>query len=259
MDNQEKKITYNEKYAILVVGAIIFLGITFAIQNSTSIFKGNTATIKIDEEAYGDTEFDATDLNFVPILDNEVEISDNKVIRIDFRVGGNKDNTDKKDIIYDIALNDLELDCNLISPYVKWKLIKNDEEISSGSLDYRFDSIKDGRFILTNTQQDLVKYSENKDDYDRYIFFMWLSDNCQEDLSQCKDLPEQTDLLNKRLKGKIEIELNTGAKVELIRHPSEELDTSLCGTFDKTTTSSSEDADTENSNDEVITTSSENE
>lgn len=250
MDNQ-KKITYNEKYGILIVGAIIFLGITYAIQNSTSIFKGSTATIKIDEEAYGDTEFDGSNLNLIPILDNEVEISDNKVIRIDFKVGGNKDNTDKNDIIYDIALNDLELDCDLVSPYFKWKLIKNEEEISSGSLDYKFDTIKDGRLILTNTQQDLVKYSDNKDDYDRYTFFMWLSDNCQDDLSKCKDMPEQTNLLNKRIKGKIEIELNTGAKVDLIRHPSLELDTSICGSFNSGTTTSDEDIDT--SSTEMVT------
>ncbi|MBR3161710.1 MAG: hypothetical protein IKF19_03160 [Bacilli bacterium] len=220
--------TNKEKYAILAVAAIILLGITYAIQNSSSIFKGRTATIKIDEEAYGDTEFDNTNIKFIPIKDDEVEISSDNVIRIDFRVGGAKENTDKNDIIYDIALNDLEVDCNLISPYLKWKLLKNDEEISNGSFDYKFDTIRDKRLVLTTTQQDLIKYSSNKDDYDRYTFYIWLSDNCQTDLSQCKDLPEQTNLLNKRLNGKIEIELNTGAKVELKRHPSEELDTSIC-------------------------------
>ena len=226
--NSDKPNSNNEKYAILIVGAIILLGITYAIQNSSSLFKGRTATIKIDEDAYGETKFDASSLNLVPILDNEVEIMSNNVIRIDFKVGGDKDNSDKNDIIYDIALNDLEIDCNLISPYVKWKLLKNDEEISTGSLDYNFDTIKDGRLVLTNIQQDLVKYSDNKDEYDRYIFYMWLSDNCQEDLEKCKNAPEQTELLNKKLSGKIEIELNTGAKIDLRRHPNSELDKNTC-------------------------------
>ena len=229
VNSNENKINSNwEKYAILMVGAVILLGITYAIQNSTSIFSGRTATIKIDEDAYGDTEFDTSNLNFIPILDNEVEIKNDNVIRIDFRVGGDKDNTDKNDIIYDIALNDLKIDCNLLSPYLKWKLLKNDEYISEGSFDYKFDTIKDGRLVLTNIQQDLVKYSDNKDDYDRYTFYIWLSDNCQDDLSKCKDLPEQTDLLNKKLSGKIEVELNTGAKIDLKRKGTDVLDKSIC-------------------------------
>ena len=229
MDSNKKiKISNNEKYAILIVAAIILIGITYALQNTISPFRGKTASIKIDEEAYGETEFDASNLSFIPILDNEEEEKSDNVIRIDFRVGGDKNNTDKNDIIYDIALNDIKLDCNLISPYVKWKLLKNDEEISNGSLDNNFDTIKDGRLVLTNIQQDLIKYSENKDDYDRYTFFMWISDNCQTDLKQCKDLPEQTDITNKRISGKIEIELNTGAKTQLTRHPSVEYNKDIC-------------------------------
>ncbi|MEE3343862.1 MAG: hypothetical protein VZS44_07220 [Bacilli bacterium] len=227
-NNNKPKSSFKEKYVILIVGAVLLLGITYAIQNSTSLFKATTATIKIDEEAYGDTEFDASNIKLIPILDNEVEIKSDNVIRIDFKVGGNQENSDKIDIIYDLALNELELDCDLISPYVKWKLIKNNEEISTGSLDYKFDTIKDGRLVLTNTQQDLVAYSEDKTDYDNYTFYMWLSDNCQEDLSQCKNMEEQTNLLNKKLKGKIEIELNTGAKLELKRYPSEELNKEIC-------------------------------
>ncbi len=223
-----KTYNYNEKYGILIVGAIILLGITYALQNSSSFFKAQTATIKIDEEAYGVTEFDASNINLIPILDNEVEAKSDNVIKIDFKVGGNKDNSNIEDIIYDIALNDLELDCSLVSPYVKWKLIKNNEEISEGSLDYKFDTIKEGRLVLTNISQDLIKYSDNKSDYDNYTFYMWLSDNCQQDLSTCKDFPEQEYLLNKKLKGKIEIELNTGEKLEQKRNPSNELDTKVC-------------------------------
>ena len=238
MDSNNKiKISTNEKYAILAVAAIFIIGITYAIQNSAAPFRGRTATIKIDEEAYGQTEFDASNLSFIPILDNEVETKSDNVIRIDFRVGGDKNNSDKNEIIYDIALNDIKLDCKLISPYVKWKLLKNDEIISSGSLDNKFDTIRDGRLVLTNIQQDLVKYSENKSDYDRYTFFMWISDNCQTDLDKCKNLPDQTEITNRKISGKIEIELNTGAKVELIRHPSNEINADMCSTENNEETS----------------------
>ena len=198
------KVKNNDKYLILIAGAMILLGLTYAIQNSSVLFQGQSAIIEIDEEAYGDTAFDSTNLKLIPILDKDVEISSDNVIRIDFRVGGGKDNSLKDDIIYNIALNNLKLDCDLISPYLKWKLIKNNNVISTGTLDYKFDTIKDGRIILTNTEEDLVKYSDNKNDYDKYTFYMWLSDSCQDELGKCTNIIDQTYLTNKKISGKID-------------------------------------------------------
>lgn len=184
--------------------------------------------IRLDEEAYGDIIFDASNVELTPILDNELELKENNIIKINFQVGGSKENN-TDNIVYDIALVDLEVDCELLSNEVKWLLKKNEEILTTGSLDYKFDTIKNGRLVLTEIQQDLVKYNEDKTKYDKYEFYMWLSDSCQEDdLEKCLNQKDQSYLMQKQLKGKIEVELYTENKKELIRTPSEELDTSTC-------------------------------
>lgn len=184
--------------------------------------------IKIDEEAYGETEFSNNNLELKPILDKDVKKDSNNLIYIEFNIGGAEEN-DRDDVIYDIALADLEIDCELLSPYVKWKLIKNGLELSTGSLDYKFDTIKDNRLVLNNIQQDLVPFNTDKTKYDHYEFYMWISDSCQEDnISNCKDIESQKNLLNKQIKGKIEVELYTGIKIELERNPQEILDINTC-------------------------------
>ena len=181
--------------------------------------------MKLDEEAYGNTKFDSSLTKLTPILDKN--INDNNSIHIKFNVGGSKKNN--TEIIYDIALVNLSVDCELLSPYLKWKLIKNNNEEFTGSLDYRFDTIKDNRLVLTNIQQDLIPYNEDKTVYDHYDFYMWISDSCQEeDITLCKSHEEQTNLLNKVLSGKIEVELYGGTKTNVVREPREELNTSTC-------------------------------
>jgi hypothetical protein len=167
-------------------------------------------------------------LQFSPILDSDVNEQKNNVIYIDFRVGGSKENN-TDNIFYDVALANLEIDCELISPYLKWKLLKNGEFISEGSLDYKFDTIKDGRLVLTPIQQDLVGYSEDKNTYDYYQFYMWISDSYQGDnLLKYSNEIDQSNLMSKKIKGRIEVELSGGTKKTLTRNPSEELDRSTC-------------------------------
>ena len=101
--------------------------------------------------------------------------------------------------------------------------------ISEGSLDYKFDTIKKGRLVLTPIQQDLKKYSEDKNTYDYYEFYMWVSDSLQsENLLEYEEQELQNNLINKKLKGKIEVQLYGSAKKELVREPSEVLDTNTC-------------------------------
>lgn len=219
----------------VLVGIVLLIGITYALSNSTIALNINTAIIRLDEVAYGNKKtFDTSNITFAPILDSKVETSLDKVIKIDFTVGGAENNTKKdilkKDIIYDIALTDMNVHCNLLSPYIKWKLIKNGEEISNGSLDYRFDTIVDGRMVLTNTQQDLAEYNAERIGYDNYTFYMWFSDSCQEsDLATCVangQTGNQSNMVGKLLSGKIEVELYTGSKKDLVRKTSDTLDTS---------------------------------
>lgn len=223
------KIKIDKKLIIVVVFCfiILVLGITYA-SRTDSLFKSMVGSkISIDEEAYGDNELDTSDLELLPILDKDVEKKKN-VIYIHFLVGGASDN-DIDNIVYDIALNNLKVDCELLSPYVKWKLLKNNVEISNGSLDYQFDTIQNGRLVLTNIQQDLPKFSATRDGYDYYEFYLWLSDECQsENILECKNNNTQTDLLNKQIKGKIEIELYAYKKEKLERKPSKTLDFNTC-------------------------------
>ena len=224
------------KYVIIIVGVIGFILVIWfgffrggTLANSNPFIKNTLfSTLKVDEDAYGDTDFDSSDFKFRTILDDKLEDYLDNVIYISFFVGGDKDNN-AEEPVYDIALQDLDIDCNLLSPYVKWKLKKNGEEFSSGSLDYQFDTIVDGRLVLTPIQQDLVPYNEDKSKYDYYEFYLWLSDSCQEsDISKCRGAVSQDNLIGKKLSGKIEVELYSKSKKALVRNPSSSLDESTC-------------------------------
>ncbi len=228
-----KKIFEDKRIAILYILTIILLviGTTYAIQNASISLGLNTGIVRIDETAYGATTFDASHLEFIPILDNEVEAKENNVIKIDFKVGGASTNNNDH-IIYDIALANLKVNCKLLSPYLKWKLLKNGTELSSGSLDYRFDTIDQyGRLVLTTIQEDLPAYNATQTGYDSYSFYMWLSNSCQSSLSTCIQngtIVDQSDMIGKTLSGKIEVELYTEEKKALVRKPSATIVNSTC-------------------------------
>lgn len=221
---------YKKSIVIGSLIALLFITMftTYATLTELEYKNVSTELVGIDEEAYGNNVFDNSNLVFSPILDKDVNKINKNVIYIDFRVGGNKENDDEANV-YDIALMDLEVDCELLSPYLKWKLLKNGMLISEGSLDYKFDTIKKGRLVLTPIQQDLKKYSEDKNTYDYYEFYMWVSDSLQsENLLEYEEQELQNNLINKKLKGKIEVQLYGSAKKELVREPSEVLDTNTC-------------------------------
>lgn len=221
----------NENVIIIFVFAIVITLIfttTYASNSKAPLGSLQTKILRVDEESYGNTEFDSTNLDFRPILDKNVNGNTDNVVHIQFNVGGSLEN-EVDNVIYDIALVDLEVDCELLSQYVKWQLLKNGELISNGSLDYKFDTIKNNRLVLTNIQQDLKEYSEDKTTYDHYDFYMWLSDSCQEeDIMMCLKAEDQSKLMNKKLNGKIEVELYADAKKELVRNPSDTLNTDTC-------------------------------
>ena len=212
---------------LITIFAFVF-GLSYAMNSGQNLSSISGSKINVDEEAFGDLSFNSTQFELVPIFDETVSWENGNVIKLKFLVGGDKEN-DIDNIIYDISLNDLNLDCNLLSPYLKWRLIKNEEVISEGSLDYKFDTITDGRMVLTPIQQDLKDYSEDKTTYDEYYFYMWLSDSCQtEDLNSCIYAEDQTNLIDKEITGRINVELRVGTKEELVRNPSETLNENSC-------------------------------
>ena len=185
-----KKIgLYDKRIMIIYIIVFVFLitGITYALQTTSFAFNTDTAIINIDEAAYGtNNTLDTSNLDMKPIQDSSVTTSSDNVIKIDFGVKGASSNTTPVSgkYIYDVALTGLEINCNLLSEYVKWKLIKNGEEISSGSLSPKYDHIEyvedgdnpGGRLVLTDIQQDL---KSNSEEADQYTFYMWVSDSCK--------------------------------------------------------------------------------
>ena len=229
-----KKILKDKRMLSLYIIVIfsLTLGFTYALSSTSLAINIGTGLVRIDEEAYGSTTFDSSDIDLIPILDSDVETSLDNVIKIDFTVGGASTNT-ANNIIYDIALTDFEVDCNLLSSYMKWKLVKDGAELSNGSLDYKFDTIENGRLVLTNIQEDLPDYSATQNGYHNYTFYMWFSDSCQQnDINNCAGQIDQSALIGKYFFGKIEVELYTESKKALVRKPDTTLDTSTCSYFD---------------------------
>ena len=214
--------------ALVSLLVIIIIFITYSLTQGNNPNNITTDIIKVDEEVYGNTSFDASKIKFSPILDKDVNKDSDELIYIKFTVGGSRENS-TDEAIYDIALVDLNVDCNLLSPYIKWKLIKNNNEISSGSLDYKFDTIVNNRLVLTNIQEDLIPYDDDKTKYDNYEFYMWFSDSCQEeDITKCDNIIDQTNLLNKSISGKLEVELYGKGKNALVRNPQDKIDYNSC-------------------------------
>ena len=195
---------------IMMIGVI---GITLAVSyvmNSVNI-NVDTANLAIDYNG----NLTLPSVNLVPILDSEVESNTENVMRINFSVKGASTNPNIP-IIYDVILSDLVVDSALKSEYVKWELEKNGTVISSGSLDPWFDSIRDGKFWLTEIQQDLVRSSGTADNYE---FRLWISEACTGDITTCTEDMDQSNMLNKSISGKIEVVLYTKGKEALERKP----------------------------------------
>ena len=62
---KDKKIVIVYVFVVL----LLIIGITYALVNSDLLFNLTTGTIAIDDSAYGNTTFDNSNLDMVPILD----------------------------------------------------------------------------------------------------------------------------------------------------------------------------------------------
>lgn len=197
---------------------VIILGITGVTLAANKIVRDrSTIGIKAGEfyvDYKGNQEI--TINNLEPIDDSLIDINTHdNVIRMDFSVRGMKSNLDNN-IIYDVIMDEMNIDCAFLNEYTKWNLYKNGNLLSSGNLSPSFDgSINSKYFKLTNNQEDLPKYNE---DYDNYTFILWISESCK-DLNTCTFV-DQSDIVNSKISFRVFVALYTGSKVENIRKPN---------------------------------------
>ena len=206
-------------FTVLVIEVIVvvlaIIGITFAINYLMDNININANTADLAVDYTGNLTLPSTSL--FPVSDSSVATNTENVMRVNFTVKGASGNPTNKDIIYDVILSDLSIDCQLKSPYLKWQLNKNGEKLSEGSFSPTFDTIKDGKLYLTEIQQDLPSNSSTADSYE---FIMWLSESCS-DINNCTQEQDQSNMLNKTISGKIETILYTDSKKELVREPGD--------------------------------------
>ncbi len=197
--------------SLLVIIGIGIIGYTLAAPKLTNV---SIATGNYQVVYSGTATLPSSKLT--PILDDELTNSSNstKVMKVTFTVKGAQTNPSGIPIIYDVSLTDLNLASELHSELLKWRLYKNNTQISEGNFSYDFDSQINNRMVLTSIQQDLPSYSSAADSY---TFYIWISEQCIGDITSCGEETNTTPLMNKTLSGNIKIELSTKSKKSLVR------------------------------------------
>lgn len=201
--------------AMTVVIALGAVGITFAINIDTFNPIGiniGTATLGANITYLNGSSATITSTGkLLPINDDKTEITpdstNESILKIDFKLSGTS--TNPNNTIMDISLNNISMDCELKSEYFKWKLYKEEALLSSGSFSPKFDSMKNNRLVLTNTQERLTTNE------DKYTLLIYLAESCTGDLSTCNTNSgsyNQETLLNKNFSATMKVELSTGNK-----------------------------------------------
>ena len=213
VDNIKNFLSKNIKLIIslLVIIGIGIIGYTLAASKLTNV---SIATGNYQVVYSGTATLPSSKLT--PILDDELTNSSNstKVMKVTFTVKGAQTNPTNVPIIYDVSLTDLNLASELHSELLKWRLYKNNTQISEGSFSYDFDAQINKRMVLTNIQQDLPSYSSAADSY---TFYIWISEQCIGEITSCGEETNTAPLMNKTLSGNIKIELSTKSKKSLVR------------------------------------------
>lgn len=200
---------------LIIIGLV---GATFATSKLLGSSSKTTITTGMYEVDYkGNLEVKGTNLE--PISDSKININTTEsVMRAEFSLRGS-DKNDADDLIYDIVLKDINIDCSLLNEYTKWNLYKNGELLSHGNFSPKFDGdVKNENLYLTNIQEDL---KDEEDSYDNYVFLVWISESC-DDLTKCTYV-DQSDTINKDISMTTFIAVYRGEKLERIRKPNNDL------------------------------------
>ena len=203
--------------AMIVVIILGIFGISYALKvapfNKIAV---NIKSANMDVNISYDSGVNGADIsnsgNLLPINDSLVTgptVNDSRVLKAKFYVTGNTSNPENS--IYDVAIHDFNVDCELRTEDLKWRLYKNGTLLSSGNLSPKFDTISNNRLVLTETQQDLTTTK------DEYVFLLWISESCSGDIANCSKEQDQSKYLGKSLSGSIKVELATKSKKALVR------------------------------------------
>ena len=203
--------------AMIVVIILGIFGISYALKvapfNKIAV---NIKSANMDVNITYDTGVNGADIsnsgNLLPINDSLVTgptVNDSRVLKAKFYVTGNTSNPENS--IYDVAIHDFNVDCELRTEDLKWRLYKNGTLLSSGNLSPKFDTMSNNRLVLTETQQDLTTTK------DEYVFLLWISESCSGDIANCSKEQDQSKYLGKSLSGSIKLELATKSKKALVR------------------------------------------
>ena len=138
--------------------------LTFA---TTKLLNGRTITNLVSGEYnidyVGDTLINIKDLE--PISNDQINYNTtDKVIRVEFSLKGAKTNKTKENLIYDVMLSDMDIDCSLLNKYTKWNLYKNGSLLSTGTLDPLFDGnvLTDNITSNVEANEPAARSEENK-------------------------------------------------------------------------------------------------
>ena len=203
--------------AMIVVIILGIFGISYALKvapfNKIAV---NIKSANMDVNISYDSGVNGADIsnsgNLLPINDSLVTgptVSDSRVLKAKFYVTGNTSNPENS--IYDVAIHDFNVDCELRTEDLKWRLYKNGTLLSSGNLSPKFDTMSNNRLVLTEIQQDLTTTK------DEYVFLLWISESCSGDIANCSKEQDQSKYLGKSLSGSIKVELATKSKKALVR------------------------------------------
>ena len=213
----KRLIKENSKFIIVMSIVIILgiIGITYALKIAAFNPIGlNTTTGTINANITYDGNNTSTITNtdkMFPINDTLVDINttDERVLKVSFNITGV--NTNPDNTIYDISLRDINMDKELKSLYVKWRLYKNNTLLSEGNFSPSFDVKENNRLVLTEVQQDLTTST------DKYVYLMWISEVCTGDITTCDSTVNQNKYSNKKFNASIKIEASIKTKKELVR------------------------------------------
>ena len=217
--NMKDIIGKNIRLYVLLGVIILFgvIGVTLAIVISNfNAIAINSTTLNIDANVTYDSETAGSTIisngNMLPINDSLIigpGVTDTRVLKVIFYVSGVETNPDNT--VYDIALHNINIDCELRSTDLKWRLYKENNLISEGNLSPTFDTMARDRLVLTNTEEDLTTAPT------KYTFLLWISESCTGNIAECDSTKDQSKYFNKALSADIKVELATRSKKQLVR------------------------------------------